>query len=339
MISAHELRQKYIEFFQGKGHLLLPGSPLTPIDALGNADTSTLFTTAGMQQFKPYFTGAATPPNGRICTVQKCVRTNDIDSVGDTSHCTFFEMLGNFSFGDYFKAEVIPWTWEFLTGVLGIDGERICVTVFEDDAEAYQIWRNVVGLPDERIHKLGADKNFWPANAIIEGPNGPCGPCSEVFYRVAPLEEMTSDPALTPTERYLVDDAAGKWLEIWNNVFTQFDRGEDENGAPKLTPLPKKNNDTGAGFDRIAYVIQGKKSVFETDLFAPILDRIAELSGETYGGTMSATDFAFRVVAEHTRSMVFCIADGILPSNEGRGYCSAFYHAAGDSLRQNGLRF
>ena len=177
-----------------------------------------------------------------------------------------------------------------------------------------------MGLPDERIHKLGADKNFWPANAIIEGPNGPCGPCSEIFYRVAPLEEMTSDPALTPTERYLVDDAAGKWLEIWNNVFTQFDRGEDENGAPKLTPLPKKNNDTGAGFDRIAYVIQGKKSVFETDLFAPILARIGELSGETYGGTMSATDFAFRVVAEHTRSMVFCIADGILPGNEGRGY-------------------
>ncbi len=320
MLTAHELRQKYIEFFQSKGHLMLPGSPLTPIDALGNPDTSTLFTTAGMQQFKPYFTGAATPPNGRICTVQKCVRTNDIDSVGDTSHCTFFEMLGNFSFGDYFKAEVIPWTWEFLTDVLGIDGERICVTVFEDDVEAYSVWHSVVGLPDERIHRLGADKNFWPANAIIEGPNGPCGPCSEIFYRVAPLEEMTSDPALTPTERYLVDDAAGRWLEIWNNVFTQFDRSEDENGAPKLTPLPKKNNDTGAGFDRIAYVIQGKKSVFETDLFAPILDRIAELSGETYGGTMSPVDFAFRVVAEHTRSMVFCIADGILPSNEGRGY-------------------
>ena len=319
MMQARELRQKYIEFFQSKGHLLLPGSPLPPIDALGNPDTSTLFTTAGMQQFKPYFTGAATPPNGRIVTVQKCVRTNDIDSVGDTSHCTFFEMLGNFSFGDYFKADVIPWTWEFLTS-LGIDMERICVTVFEDDAEAYAVWHNLVGLPDERIHRLGADKNFWPANAIIEGPNGPCGPCSEIFYRVAPLEEMTTDPALTPTERYLVDDAAGRWLEIWNNVFTQFDRGEDENGAPKLTPLPKKNNDTGAGFDRIAYVIQGKKSVFETDLFAPIIDRIAELSGETYGATMSATDFAFRVVAEHTRSMVFCIADGILPSNEGRGY-------------------
>ena len=317
---AHEIRRKYIEFFQSRGHLHLPGAPLTPIDALGNPDTSTLFTSAGMQQFKPFFTGAATPPQTRIATVQKCLRTNDIDSVGDYSHCTLFEMLGNFSFGDYFKAEVIPWTWEFLTQVVGLDKDRFCATVYIEDDEAFRIWHEVIGLPEDRIHRLGADKNFWPADAIVEGPNGPCGPCSEVFYRVAPLEEMTSDPALTPTERYLLDDKAGRWLEVWNNVFTQFNRSEEPSGAPLLTPLPKRNNDTGAGLDRIALVSQGKESVFETDLFGPTLDQIAALSGRPYGGTMDPVDFAFRVVAEHTRSMTFCIADGILPSNEGRGY-------------------
>lgn len=317
---AHELRQKYLDFFKSKEHLLLPGAPLIPIDALGTLDTSTLFTSAGMQQFKPYFIGAATPAKSRIATVQKCLRTNDIDSVGDFSHCTFFEMLGNFSFGDYFKREVITWTWEFLIQWLGIDAERLCVTVYKDDDEAFDIWHNTIGLPVDRIHRLDEDKNYWPANAISEGPNGPCGPCSEIFYRVAPLEEMTTDPSLTPTQRYLIDDDNGRWLEIWNNVFTQFNRSEDEQGKAVLTPLPKKNNDTGAGLDRIARVLQDKSSVFETDLFQPTLERIAALSGKSYGGTMHPTDFAFRVVAEHTRSMTFCIADGILPSNEGRGY-------------------
>jgi alanyl-tRNA synthetase len=319
-MRVHDLRQKYIEFFQSRGHLYQPAAPLVPIDALGVEDKSTLFTSAGMQQYKPYFIGAAVPPSTRICTVQKCLRTGDIDSVGDYSHCTLFEMLGNFSFGDYFKKEVIHWTWEFLTGVLKLDKERFCVTVFADDDEAFAIWHDEVGLPADRIHRLGEDKNYWPANAISQGPNGPCGPCSEVFYRVAPLEEMTTDPAISPTERYLVDDDAGRYVEVWNNVFTQFDRSEDGNGKPVLTPLPKKNNDTGAGLDRIAYVVQGKTSVFETDLFQPTLTRIGEISGLTYGGTMSVQDFAFRVVAEHTRAAVFCIADGILPSNEGRGY-------------------
>ncbi len=317
---ARELRQKYLDFFLERGHLQLPSASLVPIDTLGNLDESTLFTGSGMQQFKPYFTGAATPPRPRVITVQKCLRTGDIDSVGDSSHCTFFEMLGNFSFGDYFKAEVIPWTWEFLTKVCGIDSERLCVTVFQDDTEAFDLWHNVVGLPEDRIHRLGASKNFWPANAIEEGPNGPCGPCTEIFYRVLPLEEMTADPNLTPTERYLIDDDAGKWLEVWNNVFTQFDRSEDADSTPVLTPLPKKNNDTGAGLDRIVCVIQGVDSVFQTDLFQPTLSRIAQISGQEYTGTMSPVDFAFRVVAEHTRSMVFCIADGILPSNEGQGY-------------------
>jgi alanyl-tRNA synthetase len=317
---AHEIRRKYLEFFQERGHLFMPSAPLAPIDVLGNPDNSTLFTGSGMQQFKPYFAGTAVPPNRRVCTVQKCVRTGDIDSVGDFSHCTLFEMLGNFSFGDYFKADVIPWTWEFLTQVVGLDPERFCVTVYVEDNEAYDIWHNVVGLPADRIHRQGEDKNYWPANVISAGPDGPCGPCSEIFYRVAPLEEMTTDPNLTPGERYTIDDDAGRWLEVWNNVFTQFNRATDAQGKISLTPLPQKNNDTGAGFDRIVCVSQGKTSVFETDLFAPTLARIGALADRQYTGTMSPVDFAFRVVAEHTRSMVFCIADGILPANEGRGY-------------------
>jgi alanyl-tRNA synthetase len=317
---AHEVREKYIEFFKSRGHLQMPSAPLIPIDVLGEEDETTLFSGSGMEQFKPFFTGAATPPNRRVTTVQKCVRTNDIDSVGDLSHCTFFEMLGNFSFGDYFKAEVIPWTWDFLINVIGLDPDRLCCTVFSDDDEAYDIWHNVIGLPADRIHRLGEDKNYWPANAISQGPNGPCGPCSEIYYRVAPLEEMCSDSSLTPAQRFLLDDEESRWLEIWNNVFTQFNRSEDENGQVTLTPLPQKNNDTGAGFDRIVQVKQDKKSVFETDLFQPILDRIVELSGGRYEGSHSPTDFAFRVVAEHTRAMVFCIADGITPDKVGRGY-------------------
>ncbi|HXG23696.1 MAG TPA: alanine--tRNA ligase, partial [Chthonomonadales bacterium] len=311
---AQELREKYLQFFESKGHRRLPSDSLVP------NDPSLLFTSAGMVQFKPYFLGLATPPHTRVTTVQKCLRTTDIESVGDHSHLTFFEMLGNFSFGDYFKAEVIPWTWEFLTEWLKIDPDRLCATIFLDDDEAFDIWNRVVGLPADRIHRLGEDKNYWPANAISEGPNGPCGPCTEVFYRVAPLEEMTTDPSLTPTERFKIDEGAGRWLEIWNNVFTQYDRQEDDHGRPILVPLPKKNNDTGAGLDRNLMVVQGKRSVFETDLFLPILHRVEELAGRAYGGTMEPVDFAFRVVAEHTRAMVFCIADGILPSNEGRGY-------------------
>lgn len=317
---AHEIRTKYLEFFQERGHLVLPGASLVPINVLGVLDEATLFTGSGMEQFKPFFANTAEPPRRRVATVQKCIRTNDIDSVGDYSHCTFFEMLGNFSFGDYFKADVIPWTWDFLTKVVGLDGNRLAVTIYVEDDEAFDVWHNVIGLPVDRIHRQGEDKNFWPASVLSKGPNGPCGPNSEIFYRVAPESELTTDPALTPGERFRIDEEAGKWVEIWNNVFTQFDRQEDADGHPVLIPLPFKNNDTGAGLDRIAYVSQGKTSVFETDLFGPTLEEISRLSGKPYGGTMSPVDFAFRVVAEHTRAAVFCIADGILPSNEGRGY-------------------
>ena len=320
LMLANELRIAYLTFFRERGHLQAPGASLSPIDVLGNPDDSTLFTGSGMQQFKPYFAGTASPPSPRITTIQKCVRTGDIDSVGDFSHCTFFEMLGNFSFGDYFKSEVIPWTWEFLTNIVGLDPQRICVTVFEDDNETYQLWNKTIGLPPERIHRLGEDKNYWPANVLSEGPNGPCGPCSELFYRVSSPEIMCSDSSLSDTERYLLDEKSGHWVEIWNNVFTQFERQESPDGVPHLIPLPRKNNDTGAGLDRIAYISQGKRSVFETDMFFPIIHAIEELSGLSYLGSMSREDFAIRVVAEHTRCMAFCIADGILPSNEGRGY-------------------
>jgi len=319
-MRSAELRRRYVDFFVQRGHLHLPGAPLIPIDALGVEDRSTLFTSAGMQQFKPYFTGQATPPARRVVTVQKCVRTGDIESVGDTSHCTFFEMLGNFSFGDYFKAEVIPWTWEFLTEVVGLDGDRLCATVYQDDDDAFAIWHDAVGLPEDRIHRLGGEKNFWPPNAIENGPDGPCGPCTEVFYRVADLEEMTSAAGLTPTERYLLDDAAGRWLEVWNNVFTQYDRSVGEDGAPRLQPLPHRNNDTGAGFERILCLVQGVHSVFDSDLFRPVIERISELARAPYGGSASPEDVAFRVIAEHARTTAFCMADGVLPSSEGRGY-------------------
>ncbi|HSV72588.1 MAG TPA: alanine--tRNA ligase [Chthonomonadales bacterium] len=319
-MRSAELRQRYIDFFVERGHLHLPGAPLIPIDALGVEDRSTLFTSAGMQQFKPYFTGEAVPPSPRVVTVQKCVRTGDIESVGDTSHCTFFEMLGNFSFGDYFKAEVIPWTWEFVTEAVRLDGDRLCATVYRDDDEAFAVWRDVVGLPEDRIHRLGAEKNFWPPNAITDGPNGPCGPCTEVFYQVAEPHEMADAAGLSPTERYLIDDAAGRWLEVWNNVFTQFERSVDASGTPCLQPLPNRNNDTGAGFERIVCLLQGVHSVFDSDLFESVVRRVGDLAGIAYNGSDSPQDVAFRVVAEHARTMVFCIADGVLPSSEGRGY-------------------
>src|SRR5258707_1426521 len=172
-----------MEFFIERGHLQMPSPSLIPQDVLARPDIPTLFTRSGMQQFNTYFTGEAVPPSPRVITVQKCLRTGDIDSVGDIQHCTFFEMLGNFSFGDYFKAEVIPWTWEFLTQVIGLDPDRFCVTVYLDDDEAFDVWHNVVGLPEDRIHRLGEDKNYWPANAISEVIEGPCGPCTEVYYR------------------------------------------------------------------------------------------------------------------------------------------------------------
>ena len=295
-----ELRRKYLEFFEAKGAKRLPSDSLVP------NDPTLLFTSAGMVQFKPYFLGLQTPPALRATTAQKCLRTTDIEDVGDTSHCTFFEMMGNFSFGDYFKPEAVAYAWEFLFDVLGLDLAKVRVTVFDDDDEAYSLWR-AAGMPDAKIFRKGEDDNYWPAGVISSGPNGPCGPCSEIFY--------DTQPYLPPTPDGEWDDK--RWLEIWNLVFMQFDRGE----GGSLTPLPRRNIDTGMGLERTAAVLAGLRGPFETDLFAPILRRLESLSGLTYTGQdADPKDVAFRRVADHVRATAFCLADGVLPSNVGRGY-------------------
>jgi len=299
-MQAQELREKYLRFFESKGHKRLPSDSLVP------NDPSLLFTSAGMVQFKPYFLGLAAPPHPRVTTVQKCLRTTDIESVGDYSHLTFFEMLGNFSFGDYFKREAILWAWEFLTEWLHISPERLRITIYLDDEEAYEVWNREVGIPDRKIFRFGEKSNYWPANAISEGPNGPCGPCSEIFY--------DTRPDLPPTPDGVWDDV--RWLEIWNLVFMQYERHD----GGKLTPLPRKNIDTGMGLERTAAILAGKASVFDTDVFQPIIARIADRSGLSYGGSDSREDVAFRLIADHIRATTMSIADGVLPSNEGRGY-------------------
>ncbi len=295
-----ELRRKYLEFFEAKGAKRLPSDSLVP------NDPTLLFTSAGMVQFKPYFLGLQTPPATRAATAQKCLRTTDIEDVGDTSHCTFFEMMGNFSFGDYFKAEAIAWAWEFLFDVLQLDLKNVRVTVFEDDEEAYGLWRQA-GMPENKIFRFDEHSNYWPAGVISKGPNGPCGPCSEIFY--------DTQPHLPPTPDGVWDDK--RWLEIWNLVFMQYDRGD----GGSLTPLPRRNIDTGMGLERTAAVLAGLRGPFETDLFAPILRQLEELSGLKYTSQDDdPKDIAFRRVADHVRATAFCIADGVLPSNVGRGY-------------------
>ncbi len=325
-MNAKELRQKYIQFFESKGHLLHDSAPLIPMDATGKLDESLLFTGAGMVQFKPYFRGIAKPPHTRLVDSQKCVRAVDIENVGNPSHLTFFEMLGNFSFGDYFKKEAIDYAWEFLSSNewLGLDMSKICVTVYEEDDEAFSYWAEhweKAGFnPVNKIHRLGEDKNYWPAGAYSAGPPGPCGPCSEIFFQTVPDEIMIGD--------YKADDDAGHWLEIWNLVFMQFEwKGElidaekPHQGYKKLGMelLPKPCIDTGSGLERTATVLGGFESVYETDVISPIVNRISELAKYPFG-TDEQKDRAVRVIADHMRTSSFCIADGILPGNSGRGY-------------------
>jgi len=280
-----------------------------PSDSLVPDDPSLLYTSAGMVQFKPYFLGERVPPAPRVVTSQKCMRTDDIDEVGDAVHHTFFEMLGNFSFGDYFKREAIVWAWEFLTEVLRMNPDHLWTSIYLDDDEAYDIWVNEVKFPPERIVRLGEDKNYWPANAPSKGPNGVCGPCNEIFLDVMPEKGMPEDPT------WSIAHDPNRFVEIWNLVFTQFDRQE----GGKLVPLPSKNIDTGMGLERTLAVLQGTPTDYETDLFLPIIKRIEEVSGAKYGSDEN-TDRSIRVIADHIRSAVFCIADGVMPSNIGRGY-------------------
>jgi alanyl-tRNA synthetase len=298
MMTSDQLRRAFLDFFAEKGHKIIPSSSLIP-----KGDPTLLLTTAGMVQFKPYFLGEAKPPAPRMASCQKCFRTTDIESVGDSTHLTFFEMLGNFSVGDYFKKEAIAWGWEFVTQRLKLSPERLWVTVFFDDDESFGYWREV-GVPEERILRFGEKENYWgPA-----GDTGPCGPCSEIHYDFG--EEFgCGKPDCKP------NCGCGRFSEIWNLVFTQYN--QDKKG--KRTPLPKPNIDTGMGLERTAAAVQNKPSVYQTDLFAPLIKQVAELSGKKYGAD-DRDDNAIRVVAEHGRGIAFLIADGVIPSNEGRGY-------------------
>jgi alanyl-tRNA synthetase len=300
-MDANELRRAFTQYFVDRGHTAVSSAGLIPHHPL-----APLFTNAGMNQFIPYFLGEQPPPFPRATSIQKCVRIrgkhDDIDLVGRTTrHLTFFEMLGNFSFGDYFKAEAIPYAWELLTGPLGLDGDRLWVSVFVDDDDAASIWRDRVGVPDDRIQRM-VDDNFWEM-----GDTGPCGPCSEIYYDRGPDWGPGGGPAGGGGEE--------RFVEIWNLVFMQFDRQADGN----LVPLPRPNIDTGAGLERVLMVVQDVPSIWETDVLRPIIAQAEALTGRTYGED-AETDVALRILADHARSVSFLISDGVFPSNEDRGY-------------------
>ncbi|MGC1165008.1 MAG: alanine--tRNA ligase [Solirubrobacterales bacterium] len=304
-MKAQEIRDTYLSFFEERGHEVVPSASLVP----SSHDPSVLLTTAGMQPFKPYFLGREKPPAPRLADVQKCFRTTDIEEVGNTArHLTFFEMLGNWSFGDYFKAESIPWGWELSTQGFGMDPERIWVTVFGGDEElglgpdqeAIELWRGV-GVPDERIVQLGREDNFWQA-----GPTGPCGPCSELYLDRGVAFGAAGERPGDDTDRF---------LEFWNHVFMSYDLAEDGS----LTELPMRNIDTGMGLDRMAAILQDVPSVYETDHVRPLIDLAEELTGHGYEEGDAVTR-AMRIVADHSRGAAFLIADGVVPSNEDRGY-------------------
>ncbi|PIQ88402.1 MAG: alanine--tRNA ligase [Candidatus Omnitrophica bacterium CG11_big_fil_rev_8_21_14_0_20_42_13] len=298
-MKTDALRHKFLDFFKEKGHKIFVSDSLVPAD-----DPTVLFTSAGMNQFKRQFLGQATDFR-RAASCQKCLRTGDLENVGKTSgHHTFFEMLGNFSFGDYFKKEAITWAWEFVTERLGISCDKLWVSVYDNDDEAYKIWQGLVKIPRERIMKFGDKDNFWPANAILQGPDGPCGPCSEIFYDWGENEGCKkSDCSLRCS--------CGRFVEIWNLVFTQFNRV----GRNNLEALPQKNIDTGMGLERIAAVMQGKRTNFEIDIFGPIVKEIMNIA--VFSSPNMQEIYA---IADHLRAVVFAICDGVIPSNEDRGY-------------------
>ena len=296
-MTGAEIREQFLSFFESKGHLMVPSSSLVPRN-----DPTVLLTTAGMQQMIPFFLGREVPPAVRLTSVQKCFRTTDIDEVGDEHHLTFFEMMGNFSVGDYFKREAITWAWELLTQVMGLPAERLYPTVHPEDDEAPLLWEEIAGKKRETITRL--EDNWWGP----PGVSGPCGPDSEIYYDRG-VEHGCGRADCAP------GCECERFLEIWNLVFMQF--FQDLDGS--RTPLPKKNIDTGFGLERIALVLQNKESVFDTDLFRPIIDTFAALAGVTYGQDHK-TDTSLRVIADHGRALVFLAADGVLPSNEGRGY-------------------
>lgn len=297
-LGVNEIRKKYLDFFQEKGHLKMNSFSLVPQN-----DKSLLLINSGMAPLKPFFTGQQIPPNKRVTTCQKCIRTGDIENVGKTArHGTFFEMLGNFSFGDYFKEEAIPWAWEFFTKVLQLPEDRLYVSVYQDDDQAFEIWNKKVGIPEKKIVRLGKEDNFW------EHGTGPCGPCSEIYFDKG--EQYGCD-----NPNCYVGCDCDRYMEIWNLVFTQFNREEDGTYSNLANP----NIDTGMGLERIATVMQGVNSIFDVDTIKAIRDKVCELSNTKYGEDKKK-DISIRVITDHIRSVTFMTADGVLPSNEGRGY-------------------
>ena len=296
--GVNELREMYLSFFESKGHLRLPSFSLIPQN-----DKSLLLINAGMTPLKPYFTGAEIPPRKRVTTCQKCIRTGDIENVGKTArHGTFFEMLGNFSFGDYFKHEAINWSWEFLTEVVGLDPQRLYPSVYQDDDEAFAIWNKEVGIPAERIFRFGKEDNFWEHGA------GPCGPCSEIYYDRGE-KYGCGKPGCT------VGCDCDRYMEVWNNVFTQF----DNDGHGNYTTLEHKNIDTGMGLERLAVVVQDVDSIFDVDTLHALRQHVSDLAHKAYG-EKHEDDVSIRLITDHIRSATFMISDGIMPTNEGRGY-------------------
>ena len=288
----------FLEFFESKGHLAMKSFSLVP-----HNDKSLLLINSGMAPLKPYFTGQEIPPRRRVTTCQKCIRTGDVENVGKTArHGTFFEMLGNFSFGDYFKNEAIEWSWEFLTEVVGLDPDRLYPSIYEEDEEAFEIWNKKMGIPAERIFRFGKADNFW------EHGSGPCGPCSEIYYDRGEKYGCGSPDCTVGCE-------CDRYMEIWNNVFTQF----DNDGHGHYSELEQKNIDTGMGLERLASVVQDVDSIFDVDTLKALRDHICRLADTEYGKDAQA-DISIRVITDHTRSVTFMISDGIMPSNEGRGY-------------------
>ncbi len=323
-MNGDQIRDSFIKFFESKGHQHMPSASLIPA-----GDPTLLFTSAGMVPFKPFFMGEQTPPSKRLTSSQKSFRTTDIDEVGDHKHLTFFEMLGNFSIGDYFKEGAVGYCWELVTELFMLDPERLYVTIHLDDEEAFAIWRDQVGIPEERIYRYGDKDNWWgPA-----GNEGPTGPCSEVHFdggsekgchngRMIPPDDLTGQfqQELKSGEPSPIDGChpncdCERFVELWNLVFMQY--YQDPTG--NRTPLPAPSVDTGMGLERAMVILQGKNNIYETDLFVPIIDRVGQLTGKTYGAE-TETDYAMRVVVEHARAAAFLIGDGVVPGNEGRGY-------------------
>ncbi|MBO5790604.1 MAG: alanine--tRNA ligase, partial [Clostridia bacterium] len=295
-LSLNELREKYLAFFESKGHLRLPSFSLVP-----KGDKSLLLINSGMAPMKKYFTGEVTPPRARVTTCQKCIRTPDLERVGHTArHGTFFEMLGNFSFGDYFKEEAIAWSWEFLTSDewLGMDKDRLWPSVYESDDEAYALWRDKIGVPESRIVRMGKADNFWEHGA------GPCGPCSEIYF-----DRGEKYGCGSPDCRPGCD--CDRYMEIWNNVFSQFEN--DGNG--NYTELKQKNIDTGMGLERLACAVQDVDNMFVVDTNLAILEKVCNIAGKTYGDSPKE-DISIRVCTDHIKSAMFMICDGVVPSNE-----------------------